>query len=330
MAESFTKLFSSITDSSIWAEDHPTVRLWITLLAMADRNGYVGASIPGLAGRARITVTETEAALAKFLAPDPYSRSKEFDGRRIEVADRGWVLLNHARYREQRDGEARREWDRNRKRERRDRDRTAVDSGGMSASGAESPPRSAHAEADADSELGAGAPPLGDRAVLSSDPSGASESVAAPAQRPPRRSRRPASGPQLALHGAEAEPGGARPPEPKTRGTAQKGAHPEVVAAYARAYEQAHGHQPTIGAKQAAQVATLLRSHAAGEIVRRLGILADRRGPAWLYRDGGAWDLNTLVAHFDKLAVPAVAERREAATGGVSFFLDQAKQETER
>jgi hypothetical protein len=324
MAESFTKLFSSITDSSIWAEDHPTVRLWITLLAMADRNGYVGASIPGLAGRARITVPETESALAKFLAPDPYSRSKEFDGRRIEVADRGWVLLNHARYREQRDGEARREWDRNRKREQRGRGRAAADSSGMSTVEVESPPRSAHAEADADSDMGAGAPPLGS--------SGASESGRAHAQRPVR-ARRPAQGPQLALHGAEGDAGEVGAPDPKARGTRQRaanGEHPAVIAAYARAYEQAFGHQPTIGAKQAAQVATLLRSHAAGEIVRRLGILADRRGPAWLYRDGGAWDLNTLVAHFDKLAVPAVAERREAATGGVSFFLDQAKQETER
>ena len=111
MAESFTKLFSSITDSSIWSEDHPTVRLWITLLAMADRNGYVGASLPGLAARARITLPEAEVALAKFMAPDPYSRSKDHEGRRVAEADRGWRLLNHGRYRELRDEGSRREWD---------------------------------------------------------------------------------------------------------------------------------------------------------------------------------------------------------------------------
>lgn len=103
-----------------------------------------------------------------------------------------------------------------------------------------------------------------------------------------------------------------------------------MIAGYVAAYEQAHGHRPTIGPKQAAQVATLLRSHAGPEILRRMDILASHRGPAWLYRDGGAWDLNTLVANFDKLAVSAVAERREASTGGVSFFLDQANQETNR
>jgi hypothetical protein len=126
MSETFTKLFGSITDSTIWAEDHATRLVWITMLAMADRHGYVGASVPGLAHRARVTTEEADAALAKFLAPDPYSRSQEHEGRRIEVADRGWALLNYERFRDMRDEEARKEYERHRKREQRAATRASV------------------------------------------------------------------------------------------------------------------------------------------------------------------------------------------------------------
>lgn len=99
-SKSFTKLFASITDSSIWSEDNATRIVWITMLAMADASGYVGASILGLAARARVSVPEAEAALKKFLAPDPYSRTRDYDGRRIMLADGGWTLINYKRHRD--------------------------------------------------------------------------------------------------------------------------------------------------------------------------------------------------------------------------------------
>lgn len=121
MSDTFTKLFSSITDSTIWVEDNETRIVWITMLAMADQTGYVGASVPGLAARARISVEATRAALVKFMSPDPDSRSKEHDGRRVEEVDRGWVLLNYEHFREMRDEGVRREYDRMRKRRQRKR-----------------------------------------------------------------------------------------------------------------------------------------------------------------------------------------------------------------
>ena len=96
----FTKLFSSILDSTIWREDDKTRIVWITMLAMADRLGYVAASIPGLAARANVSIPEVKAALAKLADVDEYSRTKDNDGRRIEDADGGWNLLNYAKYRE--------------------------------------------------------------------------------------------------------------------------------------------------------------------------------------------------------------------------------------
>ena len=109
---SFTKLFSSITDSSVWQESDETRLVWITMLAMADPLGRVFAAVPGLSHRARVSLEATQKALEVFLSPDPYSRSEDHDGRRIEKIAGGWRLLNYAIYREMRDDEARKEQNR--------------------------------------------------------------------------------------------------------------------------------------------------------------------------------------------------------------------------
>lgn len=109
MSLTYSKLFSSITESTIWGEPHGTRIAWVAMLAMADRKGRVFASIPGFARRAAITLEEAEAALRTFLAPDPYSRTKEHEGRRISEIDGGWQLLNYAKYRAIRDEETIRE-----------------------------------------------------------------------------------------------------------------------------------------------------------------------------------------------------------------------------
>ena len=108
MSMTFTKLFNSITESSVWMlPDHSRI-VWITMLAMADKHGRVWASVPGLANRARVPVESAEAALASFMSPDPWSRSEGHEGRRVEKIDGGWRLLNHQKYRDIRDDESRR------------------------------------------------------------------------------------------------------------------------------------------------------------------------------------------------------------------------------
>ena len=54
----WTKLFSSIVTSSIWCEDHKTVWVWTGFLALADKDGVVEGSIPGLANVMRVTDDE--------------------------------------------------------------------------------------------------------------------------------------------------------------------------------------------------------------------------------------------------------------------------------
>jgi len=121
----YTKLFSSILASTIWDEDAPTRLVWITLLAMSDKNGTVQGSIPGLAHQARVSLAETEAAIKKLQAPDPYSRSKDHEGRRIKEIDGGWLILNRAKYRDKLSVDQRREYKTNWMRDKRAKDKAA-------------------------------------------------------------------------------------------------------------------------------------------------------------------------------------------------------------
>ncbi len=157
----FSKLYGSIVHSTVWREPHTTRIVWITMLALADAGGYVGASLPGLADAARVTREECEAALGSFLAPDPDSRSKDHDGRRIEIVDGGWVLLNYAAYRAGRDPEVRRQQNRDAQARYRDRQPRKPDV-------SQAQPISAHAEAEAEAEADQDppvSPPAGDDAA---------------------------------------------------------------------------------------------------------------------------------------------------------------------
>lgn len=96
----YTKLFGSIVHSTIWRAPNFIRIVWVTMLALADKNGEVEASVPGLADVSRVTLEECEEALAALSSPDEYSRSKDHDGRRIATIDGGWQILNYLKYRE--------------------------------------------------------------------------------------------------------------------------------------------------------------------------------------------------------------------------------------
>lgn len=108
----YAKLFSSLLSSSVWSEDSDTCKVWITLIALADREGFVFGSPSGLARICALPVEKVEAAIEKFLSSDQYSSDKvrepERSGRRIETVDGGWVLLNYAHYRDLSDADIRR------------------------------------------------------------------------------------------------------------------------------------------------------------------------------------------------------------------------------
>ena len=101
----YTKLSSALSRSTIWDEPDNVRIVWITMLSEANRWGEVESSIPGLALMARKSIQDTEAALARLMEPDPYSRTKENNGRRIAEIDGGWEILNYAKYREKKSKE---------------------------------------------------------------------------------------------------------------------------------------------------------------------------------------------------------------------------------
>jgi hypothetical protein len=132
----YTKLFSSIVGSTIWREPNHVRIVWVTMLALADRRGIVEASVPGLAGFARVSRRQCDEALERLQAPDPDSRSPAEEGRRIRPVAGGWQLVNFSTYREKMGADERREYKRLKQQERRRRGKggrvdTSVDSRGQ-------------------------------------------------------------------------------------------------------------------------------------------------------------------------------------------------------
>lgn len=115
----FAKLFGSIVTSTVWGLSSDTCKVWITMLALADRDGIVEGSIPGLARVAVVSEDAVREALRLFLAPDPDSRTKKDEGRRIKEVVGGWLLINYVDHRQRASAEERRERDAERKRQKR-------------------------------------------------------------------------------------------------------------------------------------------------------------------------------------------------------------------
>ena len=128
MQRGYTKLFNTIVTSTIWQEDDKTRIVWITMLAIADQFGIVSAAIPGLASVANVSVEAARVAIKNLLAPDPDSRTKDFEGRRIEEVDGGWKILNYEKYRRMLNEEERKEYQAKWVRDRRRQMSTTVDS----------------------------------------------------------------------------------------------------------------------------------------------------------------------------------------------------------
>lgn len=96
--DNWSPLFSSLVVSSVWGLEPEAKVVWITLLCLKDRKGFVAGSVPGLARLAVVSVEECEKALKIFESPDPYSKTPDDEGRRIKVVDGGWYVLGHQRF----------------------------------------------------------------------------------------------------------------------------------------------------------------------------------------------------------------------------------------
>lgn len=106
----FAKLYSGITESSLWSGSKDTRILFITMLAKADSTCFVEASLSGLCRVANLTREEVESALSDLMSPDPDSKSDVLDGRRVVKVPKGFMIVNYEEYRNRRDEQERREY----------------------------------------------------------------------------------------------------------------------------------------------------------------------------------------------------------------------------
>lgn len=98
---SWTPLWSQVVDSSLW-EEKPTVRvLFVTMIALKDADHVCRVDAYRLHKRANISEEETVEALKILESPDKKRKllKQEFEGRRIQPVEDGWLILNGQKYR---------------------------------------------------------------------------------------------------------------------------------------------------------------------------------------------------------------------------------------
>lgn len=112
----FSKLHSSLVNSSLWTQPDSTRILFITMLALCDRSGVVCGSREGISRIANISPDDNDEAWSSLMSPDPDSsdrlRNPENEGRRVEEVAGGFRLLNYSYYRGLRNEDDRREQNR--------------------------------------------------------------------------------------------------------------------------------------------------------------------------------------------------------------------------
>jgi hypothetical protein len=73
-------------------------------LALADQQGVVDESLQAISGRTGWPMDLLTRAIDELMQPDPESRSKDFDGKRLVLIDEnrkwGWRVVNHQVYRD--------------------------------------------------------------------------------------------------------------------------------------------------------------------------------------------------------------------------------------
>jgi hypothetical protein len=99
----FVKLNCDILDSSIMLEDSDTFKAFIVFLASCNSEGIACVPTASIVMRCRVSIDRAFEILARLMAPDPASKSKEEQGRRIVPhGDSGYHyrVVNYKKYRE--------------------------------------------------------------------------------------------------------------------------------------------------------------------------------------------------------------------------------------
>lgn len=100
----YGKIFESIYDGSLACGDWEALITFQQLIVLADKDGVVDMTSIALHRRTTLPLEIIEKGLKALQEPDPYSRSKGEEGRRIVLIDEdrgwGWIIVNYEYYRD--------------------------------------------------------------------------------------------------------------------------------------------------------------------------------------------------------------------------------------
>lgn len=91
----WTPIFSTLVDSSVWLESDLVCKVWVTMLALKNRDQVVPFNAFQLGRKCNKDEAEVLEALKVLSSPDTKRLEPQaFEGRRIEKVDGGWRILN--------------------------------------------------------------------------------------------------------------------------------------------------------------------------------------------------------------------------------------------
>lgn len=97
---SWTPLWSGIVESSLWDESDSVVKVFLTMLATKDSDNVVRLNAYQLAKKSNKSEKEVLEAITILSSPDKRRvENQEFEGRRIQMVEEGWLILNGEKYR---------------------------------------------------------------------------------------------------------------------------------------------------------------------------------------------------------------------------------------
>lgn len=103
MSGGYNVSFDTIFTGSLCGQ-WPDIGVWALLLHMRDKNGHVDVTPQYIHNVTGIPMPDLMACIERFTSPDPASRTKGEDGRRMRLIDPnrpwGWQIINHQLYRE--------------------------------------------------------------------------------------------------------------------------------------------------------------------------------------------------------------------------------------
>lgn len=99
----YTPVFNSMLDGTLFGK-WPHTGIWACLMSQIDRRGHIDVVPALLAAKIGVPVELFMSCMSDFMKPDPESRTKDFEGRRLELLEPssrnwGWKVLNHESYR---------------------------------------------------------------------------------------------------------------------------------------------------------------------------------------------------------------------------------------